>query len=398
MKNNNLFILMAAVFALISCGTANRSAYYNGSQFRNSIYYTPDSRNSQAYLQEQQQLQQLQQRTEEATAATYGRNSYDAATDTRTVYVGDNNEVDISYVPGTTYTIVDDPESYEARLRKFDSPTYTINIDFDLYNPYPWYNYRYGWYTPYHGRWYPNWSHPWYSSWYSWHSPSWWWNWDYRWNWHYSWSWYDPFYDPWWGHAYIPGYAPGYWPGIYPGYWPDYRPGYHPGHYPGHGPGAKPDNRRDVYYGQRTSTPTYRDAERTNVGNRPHTGSVTRRPSNVTQINKGTRNPDATVQGNSRNERPQNQTMQQGSNNQQYRRVAPKQGTKGSTNSSVNKGQSQTQKKSATATYNRNTGNSSSYNRSSSSQQRSSSFSSGSSSRSSGTTSSGSSGSSYRRR
>ena len=43
MKNNNLFLLVAAVFALISCGTANRSAQYSGTQFRNSIYYTPDS-------------------------------------------------------------------------------------------------------------------------------------------------------------------------------------------------------------------------------------------------------------------------------------------------------------------------------------------------------------------
>ncbi len=395
MKNNNLFILMAAVFALISCGTANRSAQYSGAQFRNSIYYTPDSRNSMAYMQEQEQLKELQDRTS---------GTVQKATDspgTKTIYVGENNEVDIQYVPGTTYTIMDDPESYEARLRKFDSPTYTVNIDFGLYDPYPWYDYRYGWYSPYGGSWYPNWSHPWYGAMYPWYSASWRWDWQYRWdrfhNW--GWGWYDPFYDPWWGHVYWPAYNPGYWPVHRPAHRPDYRPG----HYPGHGPGARPDKGRDVYYGKRNSSPTYRDADRNNapagkpvVAGKPNTGSVTRRPANVTQINNGTHRPEtaapAQTNGNSK-----------ANGNNQYRRVAPANGAKGNTNANVTKGTRPAEKKSsATATYNRNTGNrnpgnSSQYNRSGNTQSRSS-YSSGNSGRSSGNSSSGSSGSSYRRR
>ncbi len=375
MKNNNLFILMAAVFALISCGTANRSAYYSGPQLRNSIYYTPDNRNSQEYAQEQQYRQNLQERTSAAIEKPVAGTTYSTGPDTRTVYIGDSNQVDIEYRPGTTYSIVDDPESYEARLRKFDSPTYTININFDSYDPYPWYSYRYGWYG----------YRPWYSSWYSWYSPRWSWDWHYNWN----WGWYDPFYDPWWGHAYWPGYHyPGHWYGhYYPGYWPEHH---HHGYWPGHGPGARPDHGRDVYYGKRNSSSSYRDPGRTgtvagnhNPAGRPQTGSVTRKPTSVNQINKGTRKPEMNVAGNN-----------------QYRRVAPKQDTKGNTGTSVNKNQSQN--KNTSASYRRSEGNnnSSSYNRSSSSQQRSS-FSSGSSSgggRSYSSGSSGSSGSSYRRR
>ncbi|MBO7268759.1 MAG: hypothetical protein J6U83_03285 [Bacteroidales bacterium] len=147
MKNNNLFLLMAAVFALISCGTANRTAYYGGTQLRNSIYYTPTSRNSQEYVQEQEYLQNLRERTTTTVAGQESYSTYIPSTETRTVYVGDNNQVNIDARPGVTYTIVDDQESYEARLRKFDSPFYSINID--VYDPYPWYGYRYGHYSPY---------------------------------------------------------------------------------------------------------------------------------------------------------------------------------------------------------------------------------------------------------
>ena len=390
MKNNNLFILMAAVFALISCGTANRSAHYSGAQFRNSIYYTPDSRNSLAHVQDQEQLQQLQERTAETLQKAVD------SPDTKTVYVGENNEVDIQYEPGTTYAIVDDPESYEARLKKFDSPTYTINIDFGMYDPYPWYNYRYGWYSPYGGSWYPNWSHPWYGAMYPWYSASWRWDWQYRWDRYYNWGWgwYDPFYDPWWGHVYWPAYNPGYWPG----YWPVHRPIHKPGHYPGHGPGARPHNGRDVYYGKRNSSPAYREANRGNtpagrpdVAGRPNTGSVTRRPANVTQIDNVTRRPETAAPAN-------NNGNSKANGNNRYRRVAPANGAKGNANTNVTKGIRPSEKKSSTtAIYSRNTGNSSQYNRSGSTQSRSS-YNNGNSGRSSGNSSSGSSGSSYRRR
>lgn len=413
MKNNNLFLLIAAVFALISCGTANRSAQYNGTRFRNSIYYTPDNKNSLAYGQEQKYLQELQERTSDAAESYSTRESRRAAADdTMTVYVGDNSEVDIQYAPGTTYSIVDDQESYEARLRKFDSPYYTINIEFN--DPYPWMDFTYGWYTPFRGRWYPNWSHPWYSSTYAWYGPAWDWHYGVGWYnpWHYApyWSWRDPFFDPWWGYASWPGYWPGYWYGHYhwPGYWPGHHPGHHPGYHPGYGPGARPDHHRDVYYGKRNSTPSYRDNNRNsgtvangNATGRPNTGSVTRRPANVTPINSNNGQHSANVSAGNRNERPQN-AVQQGSGNQ-YRRVVPGQGSKGNANVSTGNAP-----KKNGSTYNRTSSSQtrSSYSSGNSSQSRSSSsYSSGSSSQSRSSYSSGSrstgsssSGSSYRRR
>lgn len=413
MKNNNLFLLMAAVFALISCGTANRTAYYGGTQLRNSIYYTPTGRNSQEYLQEQEYLQNLQERTTSTVAQKESYATYIPSTDTKTVYIGDNNKVNIDARPGVTYRIVDDQESYEARLRKFDSPSYSINID--VYDPSPWWSYSYNWYSPYGYRWYSHWGNPWYNH-YGWHTPSW--NW--RWNWHYNWrwdpwyansywGWYDPFYDPWWG--------PSYWTGYWPGYWPVHRPGIHPGnrpdHHPGAGPGAKPNHGKEVYYGKRNSTPSYNNANRNNgtngnVAGRPSTGSVTRKPANVTQINNGTRNPGHNVSGVQNNGRPQNNAAA-GPGNNQYRRVAPGNTKSGSANTGhIGSGRNGAKQSSATVTYskgketvnNRNSQNSS-YNRqqSSSSQSRSSFNGSNGGSRSSGYSNSGNSGgSSYRRR
>lgn len=390
MKNSNLFLMMAALFALISCGTANRSAYSSGSQFRNSVYYTPDSRSSREFVQQQLQLEQLQEKTAESLGAPEQEYAYDAAPQTK----GE-----------ASYTFIDNGESYEARLRKFDSPTYTINID--IVDPYPWWNIHYGWYSGrywgHHYAWhYPGryWNSP---TWY-WHSPGWYWGWYDPWYVGPYWGWYDPFYAPWWGPAYRPGF----------------HPGHHPGYHPGHGPGAAPGGHRpgrDVYYGKRNSSPTYNNIDRGQVSGssrnpvaRPSTGSATRRQPAAVQINGGTRNPAApasgTVAGNGGN-RPQTggvqqqHRTQQQSGNGQYRRVAPAQQDKGHTGVS-------------TGTRSENKGNNSSYSRSgshnsnrssysSSHQTRSSSYSSGGSyggSRSSGATrSSGSSGGgSYRRR
>lgn len=253
MKNRNLFILMAAVLPLISCGTVNRSAFYGGPQFRNSVYYTSSE---QVYAQSEQQ------------SANDGQ-EYDAPTNTKTVHIGEANEVNINYEPGVTYSIVDDDESYAARLRKFDSPTYTINIDF--VDPIYWCDLHFGWYRPYGFTWGTTWHSPWWNRYYSWYGPSF-----IRWYdpWYTGpyWAWYNPWMDPWWG--------------------PVHRPGIHyPPHKPGHGPGAAPGlgrPGRDVYYGKRNSAPTYRDLNRNgvtsgvhnNVSGKPNTGSVTRRPSN----------------------------------------------------------------------------------------------------------------------
>ena len=386
MKNNNLFILMAAVFALISCGTANRTAYYSGSQLRNSIYYTPDNSSSQAYLQEQEYLQNLQEQTARNITASE-QTVYSTSPTQKSIYVGEGNQVNIDAVPGVTYTIMDDQESYEARLRKFDSPYYSINIDIN----YPLYDYTWGWYNP------------WYRHYYGWHTPSW----NMRWNWRYNWRWYepwysgafwgmyDPFYDPWWG----PSYWYGYWPSYWPAHHPVHKPGHINGHYPGAGPGARPHIGKDVYYGKRDSAPSYRNADKNrpsvpngNATGKPGNGSVTRRPANVSQINSDSKAPAQKPAA------PQNSSGQ-------YRRVvkdnAAQNGHGVKTENTNKKGN--TPARSGNSSYNRNSNNnnSASYTRSTGSQNRSSYSNSGNSSagRSSGNTNYGNQGgSSYRRR
>ncbi len=286
MKISNLFLLMAAVFALASCGTYTQSAQRGGAQFRNSIYYNPDNSQSEEYMQQQQYLAQLQQKTGETLQGE--QTSYDRADNTVTVQVGESNVVDIEYNPSVTYRIVDDPESYEARLRKFDSPTYTINIEMGTYpslSYYSWYRPSWRWYYSWHNPWY-RWDSYWYSAlnypWYgAWYSP---WYADFAWG-YYN-PFYDPFYNPWWAHHYGPGF--------YPGYYPIHRPGHgHPGYHPGHGPGA-PSHGKDVYYGKRNESPSYKNVRKGNSGSmasgpaagKPTTGSVTRRPQSSSQ-NKG---------------------------------------------------------------------------------------------------------------
>ena len=117
MKNRSLFVLLAAVLPLFSCGTVGYTSMQGGGQFKNSIYYTPGSRSSAVQIAQQEEPAAVQQ-TQQGPAS-----------DTRTVYVGEANEVNINYEPGASYTIMEDDESYAARLRKFDSPTYTVNIN-----------------------------------------------------------------------------------------------------------------------------------------------------------------------------------------------------------------------------------------------------------------------------
>ena len=48
MKNNSLFLLVAAVFAIVSCGAADLYAQKKVSQYRNGIYYSGQQRPVQA--------------------------------------------------------------------------------------------------------------------------------------------------------------------------------------------------------------------------------------------------------------------------------------------------------------------------------------------------------------
>lgn len=257
MKNKSLFILLAAVLPLFSCGTMSYSAFQGGGQFRNSIYYAPGNRTSAVQV-----VERGESATEQRQYQPQGTQN-----DTRTVYVGDADHVEINYEPGASYTIMDDEESYAARLRKFDSPTYTVNINFvepywwdvDLW----WYGPRWHWNTP-SWHWHSYWYNPWYSRWYGhWSDP--WWS-------RPHWAWHNHWYDPWWGPVHRPVYAP------WPGHDPAGGPGYHPGH-------GRPV--RDVYYGKRHSGSSYSNVNRGNVtsgkpggtDNKNNGGSVTRKPS-----------------------------------------------------------------------------------------------------------------------
>ena len=378
MKNNLLFLLAAITFALTSCGTTGQVAYNNSQKYSNSIYYTPTSNNSN-YLQEQQELERLQQSTLNAMEKSTQYTSYDSRTNTETIYVGNSNEVNIDYNPNITYTIVDDSESYQARLRKFDSPTYTINIETDYYDYYyPWWDIRFSWGYPYYSR---------YTSYYSW-----------RWN-H---SWYDPWYDPWYYpynhypyhyYAYHYGPYPGYYyPGFYhPSFYPSpYYPGYYPGHKPHHkpdvgpGPGAKPSPGKGTYYGKRTSGGTYVNVPRNGSGT---TGRV---------AGSATRRNGTTVSGNGTNNTTKNTYTNNNGNNRNNgytRRPSAPTTTKNTAKSSTQ------YKNNNSSSYNR-TNSSSTYRRSVSSSSGNYSNSSGSrsynSSGSSGSSSSGG-GSAYRR-
>ena len=154
MKNISLSILVAVSLALVSCGTGSYSANGNGG-YTNSIYYTSSDAvpgASQEVYQAPQDVKQLQTRT----VASLTTNSNVFSTYQDTIFVGDENIVNVEYNPESTYVIVDDEDSYEARLRKFDSPTYVVNVvvdpwDLAWYNPfswnYPYYRYRYGYHS-----------------------------------------------------------------------------------------------------------------------------------------------------------------------------------------------------------------------------------------------------------
>ena len=149
MKNSNLFLLVAALFALVSCGTVSHTAFYSTGQLRNSIYYSANHGPAHVVVQEQM-------------------------------------EAPVALAEG---------ESYESRLTKFDSPVYNVNIIVE--DPYPWWGYR--WHNPYYSpswRWGYNWYSPWYSSWYD----------AYYWDWH----WYHPY---WYYPHYRPVHHPVYHPG-----------------------------------------------------------------------------------------------------------------------------------------------------------------------------------------
>ncbi|MBO5919401.1 MAG: hypothetical protein J6Q34_02795 [Bacteroidales bacterium] len=349
MKNSNLFLLVAALFAFVSCGTANLTAQWGASQYRNGIYYSTTAASNVQAAPVQQYVEYAQAQPEQVVPAS------------------------VALAEG---------ESYEERLRKFDSPVYVVNVEYvDLY---PWWTLDFAW-SSHSWRWY----HSWYAR------PYWY---DYHW---YNHHWYDHY---WYGHHWYHDY----WHGHHHWY-PHYGHIHYPSHHRPHQPA------RPVYYGKRDYTPSYRDVNRgyVSTGSKSPMGNPS---GSVTRRTAGTRSNTAVVNGQpAGQQRPQG--VQQGQQGKpQYRRTvgnsssgnvksAPASKKENASSASQQQKQQVQQKKEQVNRDQQNRNSQNEYRRSSSSQSyqnnRSSSYSSGRSSYSNGgggSRSSGSASGSYRRR
>ena len=191
MKNRSLFILLPAIFLFSGCGPLLLSEQVQG-RFTNGIYATAEDRAFHEKAMKDRRLAELQKQT-----------------DASAININDYGNTENSYY-------LADGESYEERLRKFDSPVYIYNIELnDLWYDSYWYRPAWywgtGWYNPYWGGFYS-------SFWFG--GP--------------YWHWYD-----------VPGWS-WYWDWHWPSPW------YHYGYWPHHH-----HSTRDIYYGRRDSGPSY---------------------------------------------------------------------------------------------------------------------------------------------
>ena len=132
MKNNGFIIYLTGLLALSSCGTYYQ-AVNNSEGFQNGIYYNAAASHS----------------------AEEGRNLI--VNESRTLQEKTYSQLESEPAAEVNLTIAADPNSYAAKLRRFDSPKYTVNVVIDYGNwidPWwsPWwyrnpYYYGYGWYT-----------------------------------------------------------------------------------------------------------------------------------------------------------------------------------------------------------------------------------------------------------
>ena len=268
MKNSNLFLLVAALFAFVSCGTANLTAQWGASQYRNGIYYSATVASNVQTAPAQQYVEYAQVEPEPVAPAA------------------------VALAAG---------ESFEDRLRKFDSPVYVVNVEYvDLY---PWWTLDFAW-NSHSWRWYHSWYTRPYVDWYW--ADSWWYNrhW-YNSHW-YNHHWYDRY---WYGHHWHPHYSPV--------------------HYPSHNRPHQPA--RNVYYGKRDYSPSYRDAGRGAVSTGSKSpmgnpsGSVTRRPADSRGNASAVKGQPAVQPG---QQGQQGQNGQNGQNGQhQYRRTTGNSGS-----------------------------------------------------------------------
>lgn len=271
MKNSNLFLLVAALFAFVSCGTANLTAQWGASQYRNGIYYSATVASNVQTAPAQQHVEYAQVEPEPVAPAA------------------------VALAAG---------ESFEDRLRKFDSPVYVVNVEYvDLY---PWWTLDFAW-NSHSWRWYHSWYTRPYVDWYW--ADSWWYNrhW-YNSHW-YNHHWYDRY---WYGHHWHPHYSPV--------------------HYPSHNRPHQPA--RNVYYGKRDYSPSYRDAGRGAVSTGSKSpmgnpsGSVTRRPADTRGNASAVKGQPAVQPGQQGVQGVQGQQGKQGQQGQpQYRRTTGNSGS-----------------------------------------------------------------------
>jgi hypothetical protein len=250
-----LILLLAA-----GCGTSSHVASNS-----DDIYYSSKDNVKKGVIDGQ--TEQLKAQTQKTVAE---KTIY---MDADRVYLSNPSTLKIE---GTVDTVVysgelADADSYERKLRMFDDPHYTVEIDMG-YN-YGWGYPYYGWDYPYYGSW--GWHAGWYGGWYSpWYRP-WGWGWGYP---HY-------WYDSWYG-----GYFGGYYGGYYGGGWYN-----NPWHY---------DNRNYTYAAGRGSGLRYsgssyaRNSVRSSSDRTTRSSSSVQRSSNTVSRSSNVTRIDNTASGN----------------------------------------------------------------------------------------------------
>ncbi|MDR0725036.1 MAG: hypothetical protein LBF59_03375, partial [Prevotellaceae bacterium] len=187
------------LFLFAGCGT---SSYMASSS--DDIYYSPKDNVRKGVIDEQ--TEQLKAQTQKTVAEKT------IHLDADKVYLSSPSTLKIE---GEVDTVIysgelADADSYERKLKMFDDPHYTVEINLGNNWGYPYYGY--GWSYPYYG-----WDYPYYGGW----------------GWHSGWygGWYSPWYRPWgwgWGYPYYyDSWYYGGWGGWYGGYYGGWYGGYH---------------------------------------------------------------------------------------------------------------------------------------------------------------------------
>ena len=118
---------------LSSCGTATK---YASVTFDDAVYQKPGSNKYIVVNTEhEQELAQLREKTQKSEQAIVNGRIVEP------LYVDEQGNVEITLDEEKSYIILHPGESFEERLRKFDSPDYRINITVNpmwAFNYYPW--------------------------------------------------------------------------------------------------------------------------------------------------------------------------------------------------------------------------------------------------------------------